>query len=206
MRSITDQLLEIVRSGLATVKTLNDSTQDAINVTAIRRFFPAIDPGRLGAAWKDRPGTGEPDSVFERIKRYLEDARDATATVPHIGFTRTEEATVVRAEIRNRPFQGNADVRLNSRFRIPIGIVNSNGNYPQTVTTTLVRETNRGVQVGDIIQVDRDREGLENRHARVVEVDQFSEDTVVLTVRWYKNAGHGQAGTVPTQGPDVLQN
>ena len=69
MRSITDQLLEIVRSGLATVKTLNDSTQDAINVTAIRRFFPAIDPGRLGAAWKDRPGTSEPDSVFERIKR-----------------------------------------------------------------------------------------------------------------------------------------
>ena len=47
---MTDQLLQIVRTDIATVKSPEDKSPDAVNMNAIRYLFPGIDAERLRRA------------------------------------------------------------------------------------------------------------------------------------------------------------
>ena len=54
MRTIEEQLSQILRSGIATVKTDDGFGENWINVPAVARFFPAIHPSTWRAHAKSR--------------------------------------------------------------------------------------------------------------------------------------------------------
>ena len=139
------------------------------------------------------------------MKRYMESVRNASAPGSSLSAERTEDATVVRADVRNRAAHGKPDVRVSRRLRITVRVPTTREqDYPATLISERRTKNAEPVQVGDLLQLDRDRERQDNRHARILKSNQFSKETIILTVGWYKNQTSSGSGSIPTEPPRPL--
>ena len=203
MRTIEEQLSQILRSGIATVKTDDGFGENWINVPAVARFFPAIHPNRLQAAWSAKSASGESLPAYERITQYLESAREESMTAPGLVSSEPEQATIVRAPVMIVPAHGGTETQSQTDRPVTITISSDPEDKPSTLTMALRPSLIPQIRIGDVIRLARDQEKPNTRLALVLEVDQLSSTTLMVSVWWYRTAHNFFADIEATVPPSA---
>ena len=195
MRTIEEQLHQIVKAGIVTVQGRNDPVPEQFNLLPLVAFFPAIEPERLRDAWKTDPKSGTSETAYERMTRYLEASRSGNVTLPHLAPSAPEQATVIETAVNISQSTGAAYGQVQQRRQITIRVRSEPTTKPSTISSTLGHGLPQ-LQLGNIIQLQRDRDAGNDRLAIFLAVDEASDDTVVSTVRWYR--------TTPTPWEEIV--
>ena len=200
MRTIEEQLHQIMKHGIATVQGPNDPIPEQFNVLPLAAFFPAIDPERLGHAWQGTSKTGGRISAYERMTRYLESTRGPHVALPHLAASAPEQATVIETVVSIDGNTGDACGALRPNQPISIRIRSEPSTEPSTISS-VIQPGLPLPKIGNVIQLQRDRLAGNDRLAMVLQVDKASDDTVVSTVRWYKSTPTPWEALVGTKPP-----
>ena len=205
MRSIEEQLNQILRSGVATVQTDDGFGHDRINTESLEHFYPAIDPSDLYLAWYARSKTGSSLPAHERCRLYLEWAINGYIVRSGLPASKPENATLVRTAVMVNRATKQTEAQPPSEKAITVTVSSAADQTPATLTTRFHPDLTPPVQRGDVIRLKRDQNERNTRLGMVLEVDQLSKNTLMLTVWWYRTSGNQPVDMEATWPPEACE-